>query len=291
MISSLKVTIAATEHLSDNNKTGSLKPRLYPSILFSVNYRVDRYMSLRMILQYCFYLQIKSIETAIWPLLYPYDRFCESRVADTGRRESSKKAYMLKLNCEIYDYCGTFSLLRFNYDRWLYKTVTGAVAAGHSRLCTPARALDGKAFSPTYWEWQHAFLVDVVHNFGYPHIFLTIRPYEWTFPKSPYVKDRMNHLGRGPTGLATVETLHLAHALEQIVRCYISGKGPKQWKTHLLRDVVLKRNNVITYFYRYYDFATTITNFQAICCMAPLLPPISLPRRCAKCVRQSPRWF
>lgn len=157
---------------------------------------------------------------------------------------------MLKLTCAVYDYCGSFSVLRFNYDRWLYKTVTGAIAAGQSRLCTPARALDGKAFSATYWEWQHGYLVAAVKKYGYPHIFLTISPYEWTFPSSPYVTNRLYEHGRGPTHLACVETLHMAHVLEQIARGYISGKGQKAWTTHLLRDVVLNRNNVLTYFYR-----------------------------------------
>lgn len=197
-----------------------------------------------------FLFQTRCIETALWPVLYPFERFCESAIEDTGKRESAKFGYILKMTCEVYDYCGSFDLLRYQYDRWMHKTLSGAVAAGQSKFCSPARALDGKVFSPTFWEWQFTYLVDAVTQLGYPDIFITISPYEWTFPYSAGLLSRMEQLGRAPTELPTLETMHVAHILEQILRGYVSGKGQKEWNNNLLRAIGAGGCNVTTYFYR-----------------------------------------
>ena len=116
--------------------------------------------------------------------------------------------------------------------------------------CSPARALDSKPFSQTYWEFQHSYLVDAVRQFGFPDIFITISPYEWTFPMSSSIARRMQDLGRGATELATVETLNIVHVLQEILRGYVSGKGKKEWRSNLLRNTATSDNNVKTYFYR-----------------------------------------
>ena len=42
--------------------------------------------------------------------------------------------------------------------------------------------MKGEAFSPLYWRAVHYALLDMVRQVGYPRIFLTLAPYEWSFP-------------------------------------------------------------------------------------------------------------
>ncbi len=75
-----------------------------------------------------------------------------------------------------------FDLLQFQYDRWLFKTVSGAVNTARFLRCSPAHALETKTFSATYWQWQHRYVLDAVDQFGLPDVFITISPFEWSFP-------------------------------------------------------------------------------------------------------------
>ena len=61
--------------------------------------------------------------------------------------------------------------------------MTGAVETGRKIKCPPMQALDCKEFTSGYWEWCYLFLIDVVCQYGYPSLFITISPSEWTFPK------------------------------------------------------------------------------------------------------------
>ena len=58
---------------------------------------------------------------------------------------------MRKVTSEIADYSMDFDLLHFHYDLWLWRTVTGAIAAGRKMKCSPNRALETKSFSSEYW--------------------------------------------------------------------------------------------------------------------------------------------
>ena len=92
-----------------------------------------------------------------------------------------KIAFCAKLFSEITDYALHFDLLQWQYDRSLYKVVSGAINTARFSNCSPARALDTKSFSPTYWQWQHRYLLDAVQQFGLPDVFITISPFEWRF--------------------------------------------------------------------------------------------------------------
>ena len=59
----------------------------------------------------------------------------------------------------------------------------GAVESGRKHNCTPLQSLDCKEFCTGYWQWCHLFLIDAVKQYGYPSLFITISPSEWTFPK------------------------------------------------------------------------------------------------------------
>lgn len=194
----------------------------------------------------------EGIECALWPNLYPFTSWCESMSFDNGSRLSSKVAFCKKLFSEILDYGLHFELLQFQYDRWVYRTVTGAINTARMLKCSPARSLDTKTFSPTYWQWQHRFVLDAVNQFGLPDIFITLSPYEWSFPFPQWLNDIRHKTGRGPTDLSGYETAHVVHILAQIVRGYLCGSNSNKWSQHVFSyNRIAKQTNINTYFYRF----------------------------------------
>ena len=96
-----------------------------------------------------------SIETALWPHLYPFDTWCETNLKGNETRLSTKVGYWRKLNSAIADDAMLYDLLQFHYDLWLWRTVSGAIASARKINCSPNKALKAKAFSSEYWRWQH----------------------------------------------------------------------------------------------------------------------------------------
>ncbi len=194
----------------------------------------------------------QGIECALWPNLYPYTSWCESVISDNGSRLSSKVAFCKKLFSEVIDYGLHFELLQFQYDRWVYRTVSGAINTARILKCSPARSLDSKTFSPTYWQWQHRFILDAVNQFGLPDVFITLSPYEWSFPFPQWIDDIRHKTGRGPTELSGYETAHIVHTLAQIVRGYLCGSNSNKWSQHVFSyNRLAKECNINTYFYRF----------------------------------------
>ena len=115
---------------------------------------------------------------------------------------------------EILDYA---DLLQFRYDRCLYK-VGGAINTADFLKCSPARALDNKMFSATYWQWQHRYVLDAIDQFGLPDVFLTLSPFEWSFPWPAWLQVNRSKVGKGPTQLAGFEMMHIIQVLKQIVK-------------------------------------------------------------------------
>ena len=91
--------------------------------------------------------------------------------------------------------------------------------------CSPNEALEAKSFSTEYWRWQHRFLLDAVIQYGRPSLFLTITPYEWTFPFPHWLQNLRQKTGIGPTSAATFETMYIVHVLEQLERGYLYGSN------------------------------------------------------------------
>lgn len=194
----------------------------------------------------------EGIECALWPNLYPYTSWCESVLSDSGSRMSSKVSFNTKLHSEIIDYGMHFELLQFQYDRWLYKTVSGAINTARFQNCSPARALDTKTFSATYWQWQHRYVLDAVEQFGLPDVFITLSPYEWSFPFPEWLENIRKLTGKRPTELAGLETAHIVHVLAQIVRGYLCGSNSKKWSKHVFSyNRISSEENVKTFFYRF----------------------------------------
>ena len=161
-------------------------------------------------------------------------------------------SFILKVFSEIAHYALHFDLLQFQYDRCIYKTVSGAINSARFLNCSPARALDTKQFSPTLWQWQHLHLLDAVRQFGLPDVFMTISPFELSFPFPDWLEQLCSETGLGPTQLAAFETYHIAHTLEQIVRGYLCGSNDKRWSNHVFSyNRIAKYANVRTYFYHF----------------------------------------
>ena len=193
-----------------------------------------------------------GIECALWPSLYPYRSWCDTVVAGSQTRASQKMSFITKVLSCIPCYSLEFELLHFHYDKWIFKTVTGAITTARRFKCSPARSLDDKTFSLEYWRWQHRVLLDAVTQYGLPSVFVTISPYEWTFPFPSWVSGVRQATGKGPTELAGYETLHIAHTLEQIVRGYLTGSNNASWSQHVFSYNASKTfPNVLTYFYRF----------------------------------------
>ena len=66
-----------------------------------------------------------GIETALWPILYFDRQLCESYLDGSANRISAKKMFISKCFSGVLDYMMNFQLLQYQYDRWLYKTVSG----------------------------------------------------------------------------------------------------------------------------------------------------------------------
>lgn len=125
----------------------------------------------------------KYIECALWPLLYLKKEWCESAIEDSGTRKSAKICFRLNLLSNIVNFSADFGLLQYNFDRWIFRIISGAVTVGKNYDLNPAKSLENKWFVSSYWKIQHEYLIDAVNQFGYPSMFITISPYEWTFPQ------------------------------------------------------------------------------------------------------------
>ena len=174
-----------------------------------------------------------GIECCLRPSLYPHTTWCESVLSGRESRLSGKISFHTKLSSEIIDYGLHFDLLQCHYERTMYKVISGTINSGRFTQCSLARALDTKLFSPTYWEWQHRYLMHAVSQFGLPDVFITISPYEWTFPFPPWLQNIKKLTGRGPTELAGFNTEHIVHTLEQIVRGYLCGSSNPKWSNYI----------------------------------------------------------
>ena len=153
-------------------------------------------------------------------------------------RNSAKSAYLAKVLGPTLGYGADYELFQFVYDLWLWS----ALGAKKNTVEAPLRvAMSGYSFSPEYWQTRHAALIDVVKQLGLPTLFVTVAPYEWSFPFHSWVEDEMAKLLRGRLRLPVAETLHIAHVLGQAVQGLLtgankqttSGEDKAGWRSHI----------------------------------------------------------
>ena len=196
------------------------------------------------------------IEVALWPRLYGKPEWCESSLkaapswqgpfeakdsAGGQVMSSMKAAFTLKLQSPVLDYAAnysSYSLLQFQFDRFLLRDVMtkGRLAQEEDMSSAAHHAFDGRHWSPGQWKKHHRLLVDVVEQLGEPDLFMTIAPWEWSFPWPYWVQRAHKLLQKGPSDLPGPETLAIAHALQQLCEGFLAGKSGSnaaRWRRHL----------------------------------------------------------
>ena len=192
------------------------------------------------------FLETVGLECALWPQLYWRTEMTESYVRasdarrsrkrpahpaweqieedaedpETGRRQSAKASFLTKVRSSVLGYGTDALLLQYVYDLWLFTTIGGA---RHSTSGTVREALASKPYSPELWRHYHAALVDLQRQIGLPQLFITVAPYEWSFPYHSALEDELHKCLRQRLHAATAETLHVAHVLSQAVKGLLTG--------------------------------------------------------------------
>ena len=137
-------------------------------------------------------------------------------------RQSAKASFLAKAHSCVIGYNGDPTLLQFVYDLWLFTTVGTARSSTSSSI---RQALASKPYSPELWRGYHAALVDLQRQIGWPDLFATIAPYEWSFPYHVWHEDELAKLLKARLHLPVAETLHIAHVLTQAVKGLLTGSN------------------------------------------------------------------
>ena len=219
------------------------------------------------------FIETPGLETSLWPHLFYKDSLCLTVVRSTdarrvgrargptleafvrgdadsdtddaaeadGRRHSVKRAYSALALSAHLGYGSRYDVLHFAYDLNLWSAL-GAKKTTSREYDVPMRVLmKGHSFSPLYWRGVHCALLDMVRQLGYPKIFWTISPYEWSMPYHVWLRDEMAKELRGRLHLAVAESLHVTHVLLQVVRGVLAGRtghaSRDPWQRHLLQAV------------------------------------------------------
>ena len=122
--------------------------------------------------------EFHEVECTLWPNLYHSTAFCESLVSGQSNHQGGKASFLHKVLSPVLDYSLDYEMLQYQYDRWLFKTITRAINSSRASGCSPNAALQQKSFSATYWQWQHLYLLDAVRQYGFPSFFITISPHK-----------------------------------------------------------------------------------------------------------------
>ena len=114
----------------------------------------------------------------------------------------------------------------------------------------PCYLISRKTFSCEFLKWQLCCLIDSIKQVGFPDLFITISPSEWSLPLPPWLQQLQQLSALGETNLAAFETLNFVNTVEQIVQGYLCGSNDSKWKSHLFANTrKTAANNVVNYFY------------------------------------------
>ena len=207
-------------------------------------------------------IEAPGLECALWPDLYYNSDLCPTveRATDVRRldrqglralgedssdedgteqsRGSVRRLFLKQVLGPILDYAGDYGLLQFVHDL-AYWSDLGAKRHIQPHLSMRIM-LKGAPFTPAYWAVRHAAVLDLQRQCGRPVLFKTWAPYEWSAPYHRALLHQMESLLRSRTHLATLETLHLAHILVELLREWVVGGTRKhgdssvRWKYNVL---------------------------------------------------------
>ena len=169
------------------------------------------------------FLESEGLECALWPHLFLQRRQCltwarlqstqrqargqqkttlEQRLGgDAGAEQpledvtGAKRSYMALVLSQTLDYGLSYELLHFAFDLALW---TDLGAKRNLGFGVPMRLmLKGHSFSSEYWKDLHRGLVDLTRQKGFPPIFSTHSPFEWSWPNHCALVKAMDAAGRG----------------------------------------------------------------------------------------------
>ena len=202
------------------------------------------------------FLETKGLECCLWPHLYWRTDMCETHVRSTDKRrlqrrfmakknakeehdeeedkdsseseadpakpthQSAKASFLAKVHGSLVGYGSDPTLLHFVWDLWMWSGIGGAKNASGIGI---REALATKPFSPEVWRTYHMALVDLQKQVGWPSLFITISPYEWSFPDHRFLEDELNKNLALRLDAPVLETLHIAHTLTQTVKGLLVG--------------------------------------------------------------------
>ena len=139
-------------------------------------------------------------------------------------RQSLKASFLAKVMSSIIGYASDYELAQFVCDLWLWSLLGGAKHASGVQMRV---ALAGKPFSPEYWRTRHFALLDLQKQLGYPTLFVTIAPYEWSSPYHAFLEDELLRTFKTRLHLPGPESFHLAHILTQAALGLVTGWNKK----------------------------------------------------------------
>ena len=203
-----------------------------------------------------------AVECALWPHLYPTEAFADSRDSDESQQEqhmedgddsdevdmtshfSTKASFAAKLRSPVLDYAAWYDLAAFVYDRWLFKSVTGAATVASWHGGELHRAVAHRAFAAGHYDRLWQVMNDVHLQLGPANLFITLSPLEYTFPYSAVLQNTLTKVCRHRLGLAAVEVDHIMNVLQQTLRGLVAGTSDVRWRRHLLSNKVTGARNV-----------------------------------------------
>ena len=124
-------------------------------------------------------------------------------------RQSLKASFLAKVMSSVIGYASDYELAQFVYDLWLWSSLGAKHASGVQMRV----ALAGKPFSPEYWRTRHFALLDLQRQLGYPTLFVTTAPHEWSSPYHAFLEDELLRTFKTRLHLPGPESFHLAHIL------------------------------------------------------------------------------
>ena len=139
---------------------------------------------------------------------------------------STKRAFAVLVACPHIDFATSYDILHFAYDLNLWSSI-GAKRNLKGKNIPLRLMLKNESFSPMKWHNAHLGLLDLVRQRGYPKIFWTIAPYEWSMQYHTSILDAMDKQCKPRQRYPIWEALHQTHVLHEVTWGLFAGLNPE----------------------------------------------------------------